>query len=110
MLHRSEEKQDITIANGGTTSEAIASSGAAIYGLKFPSALTSIVVRYTVCESATGTFVPLYDSAGVIVADAVAGTTRGLDLPTAIAAWPFFKVVLGSAEGAARTLTLVKKG
>lgn len=109
-LHRAQEVVTVNIANGGVTSQAIASSGAAMYGLIFPAALTSTGMLFTVCDTAAGTFVALYDSLGIIVASIPVGTTRGLDLPTALAPWPFFKVVLGSAEAAARVLTLVTKG
>lgn len=109
-LHRAQEVQTITIASSGTTSEAIAASGAALFGMLLPGTLTSTTCTFTVCDTATGTFLALYDSTGTIVASTTVAASHAIDLPTQLAAFPFFKVVMGSSEGAARTIKIVTKG
>lgn len=108
-LSRSDSVTTVTIANGGTTSAAIEARAYAIYGLIFPAALTSTAMTFTVAEKVDGTYTALYDSTGTAVSVTVAAS-RAFDLPSALASWPYFKIVLGSAEGAARTLYLVAKG
>ena len=102
----------VAIANGGTTSAAIPVHGYAQFGLIMPAALTSTAITFTACQSATGTFMPVYDSDGTAVSVAVAAS-RALGLAgseaDALAPWPFIKLVCGSAEGAARTIQLCMK-
>lgn len=102
--------QDAAIANGGTTSQALLVAGGVITGIITPSALTSTAITFTACDTATGTFVPVYDSDGNQVSLAVA-VSRAIGLSgseaDALAPWPFIKLVCGSAEGGARTITVV---
>lgn len=99
----------ITIANGETTSAAIASDRTAMYGLIFPASMTSTNLQFTVCGSLAGTYVALCDSTGTLVSMTIA-SSRAYDLPSALAPWPFFKIVLGTAETGAKVLTLCAKG
>jgi hypothetical protein len=100
--------QTLTIANGATTSDAVRAAGFALFGLVMPSSFTGTTLTFTVSHDGT-TYQALYDNTGTAVSLTVAAS-RSFDLPTALASWPYFKVVSGSSEGAARTLQIVKKG
>ena len=99
----------ITIANGGTVSTIFDARSYAMFGVIIPAAFTSTSIGFKVGDSEAATFQDLYDSTGTKVSVTVA-PGNSYDLPTALASWPFFKIVSGSAEGAARTLTVVAKG
>jgi hypothetical protein len=80
----------------------------AIFGLVMPAAFTGATVSFKVSAD-NATFQPLYDNAGAAVSLTV-GASQSFDLPTALASWPYWKVVSASAEGAARTLVVACKG
>jgi hypothetical protein len=104
--------QSANIASGGTTSQALRVGGKFIVGLITPAALTGTTITFTGCDTATGTFVPIYDSDGTAVSVAVAAS-RGYGLSgaeaDALAPFPYIKLVSGSAEGAARVVKLLTK-
>lgn len=101
-----------TIASGGTTTDVIPLLGGVAAGIITPAALTSVTFTFTVCDTATGTFVPLYDSAGNLVSITVT-TSRAYGITgaeaDALAPWAFIKIVGNAAEAAARTIVVVKK-
>ena len=101
--------KSITIASGGTTSEAIPTYHGTILGFRTPAALTSTAITFTGSATATGTFVPIYDSEGNQVSVTVT-TSRGYTLSgsdaDAILGHPFIKFVGGSAEGADRSISV----
>lgn len=97
-----------TIANGQTTSGAIDARGLSQIGLVMPSAFTGTTISFNV--SADGaTYQALYDATNTLVSVTVAAS-RSYALPSTLLAWPYFKIVSGSAEAAARTLTITGKG
>lgn len=104
-----KQSTSLTVAQGGTTTGAFGGEKWAGYGLIMPAALTSTAMTFTVCDSADGTYVALYDTTNTQVAMTVAAS-RAYDLPSELYAWPFWKIVLGTAEDAARTLKVVAKG
>jgi hypothetical protein len=101
-----------TIASGGTTSEAIPLLDVAMAGFITPAALTGTAFTFTVCNTADGTFVALYDSEGNPVSVTVT-TSRAYGLTgseaDALAPWPFAKIVSGSAEGGERSIVVCLK-
>lgn len=104
--------ESVTIASGGTTSSVICARDATSYGLITPAALTSTAFTFTVCDTATGTFVTLMDSAGntpsVTVTTSTGYAITGSEAD-ALAPWAYFKLVGNSAEAAARTIKVCKK-
>lgn len=107
-IFRGAVKQAVAIASSGTTSAAVHADAYAMFGLVVPAAFTGTSITFTV--SADGaTYQALYDSAGNQVSVTVA-QGQSYDLPSELASWPFWKIVSGSSEGAARTLVVVKKG
>lgn len=107
-LFRQSGIQTLTIASGQTVSSVASTAGSAMFGLKLPAAFTGTVLTFQVSHDNV-TFQALYDEFNVAVSVTVA-ISRSYNLPSALCAWPYFKVVSGSAEGAARSLVLVAKG
>lgn len=97
-----------TISSSGTTSSAIATGGRVIFGLVMPGVFTGTSITFTVSHDGT-TYQALYDETNTQVSMTVAAS-RSYALPDALAAWPYFKIVSGSSEGAARTLYVQMKG
>jgi hypothetical protein len=99
----------ITIPNAGTVSSIFDARNYAMFGLIVPAAFTSTSISFQVGDSEDATFQDLYDNTGTHVTLTVA-QGKSYDMPTALAPWPFFKIIAGTAEGAARTITVVSKG
>lgn len=97
-----------TIANAAQLSSAIENKYGAELGLVVPAAFTGTAVTFEVSADGT-TYQGLYDTAGNAVSVTVA-QGRSYVLPSELLPWPYFKVKSGSAEGGARTLTVVIKG
>ena len=107
-LTRASTTSTLTIANAQTTSGAMTAGSYAMFGLVIPSAFTGTSISFTVSAD-NSTFQTLYDSNGNEVTLAVAAS-RSFDLPSALASWPYWKVVSNASEGGARSLVVVAKG
>ncbi len=111
MAETRYERVPLTItAAGTTTNEVLDLQGYNHLGLILPAAFTGIALSFTVCDTATGTFVPLTDSAGATLSYVVAPSKAvafGDRTNTDLLAFRFMKVVSGSAEGATRTIIAV---
>lgn len=105
-------QRTVTIANGGTTSAAIPVQRRMVLGLRTPATLTSSAMTFLGSEAFDGTFAAIYDSDGTQISVAVAAS-RSIGLhgseADAVSAWPFIKLVFGSAEGGARDIVVVMK-
>jgi hypothetical protein len=103
---------DVVIANGATDSDEIRIGDYVITGIRIPAAITSATLTFEGAGQNGGTYAPIYDSDGNQVSVAIA-VSRSIGLSAAeldaVSAWPWIKIIMGSAEGAARTLELVKK-
>lgn len=108
LLKRNQILKTATIADSGTTSEAVSTDGCALFGAALPSTFDGTTLEFTVSADGT-TYQTLYRSDGV-TKEAMTGlaASRSYDLPTALAAWPYFKLVAGSQTGAT-IITIVKK-
>jgi len=102
------KKQTLTIAAGATLSDAFDSRNCEQSGIVIPAAFTGIAITFQVSADG-GTYQALYDTTNTLVSVTVAAG-RSYDLPGALDAWPFWKVVSGAAELAARALVVVGKG
>jgi hypothetical protein len=113
MSYKKPIARTVNIANGATDSEAISIGDYLVAGIQTPGALTSATLTFHASTTLDGTYAPVYDSDGNAVSVAI-GTSRAVGLSgaeaDALAPWPFVKVVMGSAEGAARVLLLALKG
>lgn len=98
-----------TIAASGTKSGAISKAGYALVGLQLPAAMTGTSITFEVASGASATFVALRDDANAVISRTITqGTAQ--TLPPELACWPYFKIVSGGTEAAARTLILVMSG
>ena len=97
-----------TIASSGTVSDAFEAKEFAAFGLVIPTAFTGVAITFQVSHDGV-TYQALYDTTNTLVSLTVA-VSRSYQLPAALEAWPFFKLVSGSSEAAARTLYVVGKG
>lgn len=99
----------LTIANGGTTTEAFPMYHGTILGFQMPATFTGTAITFTGCATKGGTYVPVYDSDGNAVSVAVAAS-RGYTLSgaeaDAVLGHNYIKLVSGSSEGAARSIVV----
>lgn len=102
------QRQTLTIANGQTTTTAFTASNFVAFGLQMPAAFTGTTITFTVSADDDTTYQALYDVNNVQVSMTVAAS-RSYDLPAELASWDHFKIVSGSAEGAARSLIVIGK-
>lgn len=95
-----------TIASSQTTSGEIDLSGDTLVGIQMPATFTGTAITFTGATVSGGTFQAITDKAGVAVSVTVAGGKFVVIPPDTIHA-PFVKIVSGSTESQADTLTLV---
>lgn len=111
-MYKAPRSYTVTIAASGTTSDVIPVGDYVIAGVVTPAALTSTAITFTACGTKDGTFMPVYDSDGNQVSLTVAAS-RAVGLSSAeadaMAPWQWVKLVCGSTEAAARTITLALK-
>lgn len=105
---RSFDLVTVAIANGQTKSEPFGCGGAIMFGMALPAAFTGTAMTFEVSAD-NGTYQPLCDYTGAAVSMTVA-QGKSYDLPGALAAWPYAKLVSGTAEGGARSVVIVAKG
>lgn len=95
----------VVIANAATASAALDLGSGTVCGIYIPSSFTGTSITFTSALTFTGTYAPVKDGAGAAVSKTVAaGDYVYLD-PAIFAGIQYIKVVSGSAEGAARTVT-----
>jgi len=111
MSYVSPNVQTAVIANGGTTSQALAMAYGTIIGIIMPGTITGTALSFTACDTKDGTFVPIYDTEGNQVTVTVAAS-RGYGLSgsdaDALCAFPFIKLVM-DAQGAERSITVITR-
>lgn len=100
-----------TIANGVQESAALDMGGFTLCGILLPAAFTGTALTFEVSDSLSGTFVALKSTtSGTALSYTVAqGTYAAID-PKDFQGVNFLKLKSGTAEGAARALTLYAKG
>jgi hypothetical protein len=98
------------IASGSGTSEAVATMGHVIFGAVLPSTLDGTALTFTVSHDGT-TYQALYNNDGSTQTSMTVAASRSVDLPTALAAWPYFKLVMGTNQSTTDTdIYIVMKG
>jgi hypothetical protein len=98
---------DVVIAADGTTSASVGLSGRALVAIETPGALTSVSLTFLAAQGTT--FVPIYSDAGSAYSVTVAASRHILIDPAKLVGVTNLKVVMGSAEAAERTLTLITR-
>jgi hypothetical protein len=102
------QRRTLSIASGGTTSEVVNNENALVQigALKMPAALTSTTMTYHVSVDGTN-FAAMLTQAGAAFGNVAVAANAQVPLPREVLSFPFFRVVMGSAEAAARTIQLV---
>ncbi len=101
--------QTLTIAISTTASTRVDGWRFAIFGLVMPAAFTGTAITFQVSAD-DAIYQDLYDATGTIKISQAVVASRSYDLPSELASWPFWKVVSGTTEVAARSLVVVCKG
>ncbi len=97
----------VTIPAAGTTSGVVSNVGATATGVILPAVFTGIALSYLVCATRDGTFVGLNNSAGAI--SSTVAQNKAYLLPAELKPFPYFKLVSGTAEAAARSITVMRQ-
>lgn len=97
-----------TILNGATNSDTIDWRHYSFGTVKWPAAFTGATVSFVVCDTSTGTFVPLTDDVGTLITLTVS-VSKTTPLPVELAGAAYFQFVSASAEGADRSLVMTCK-
>lgn len=101
--------KDITIATGGTTSEAVDLSQHLLSGIILPAEFDGTTLNFTGSEEPDGTFLGLYNTAGTQITMTVAASRHVLIEPETFAGVRYIKVVAGAQTGdTVATLVLVE--
>jgi|SRR5665213_235393 len=101
--------QSVTIADGEQISETISTGGFELCGINLPAAFTGTALTFLVCSTVDGTFLPLYNTSGLVSYTVAQGRYIAIN-PADFHGVAFLQIQSGSAEGAARTLVCSMKG
>ena len=101
--------QSVVIPAASTTSEVIVSGGMSLVGIALPAIFTGTALTFSVCDTVDGTFLPLHTTSGQL--SITVAQNRYYAIPQDnFRGVRFFRIISGSTEAAARTLTISLKG
>lgn len=105
VLTRQSQVRTATILAGASLSDAIDLRKHVMLGLLMPDAWTTAAITFMGSDSATGTYVDLYDDAGaeITIAAGNVAASRGIGMDSwgaALAAWPWVKIRSGVTAAA----------
>ncbi len=101
---------DVTIGASGTKTAAVDLGGFTLVGILLPATFTGTALTFEAAEALAGTYRVVKAVGGSSVSLTVAQNTYVAVDPTALQGVNFIKLVSGSTEGSARTITLILKG
>ena len=105
---RKPRVETATIANGGTTSNAIDIRDASVIGIITPAAFTGTAITLSVSTTQAGTYVPLRSTGATAISLTVA-VSGAYPLSVNVEPWSWIKLVSGSTEAAQRLISVVMK-
>jgi hypothetical protein len=97
-----------SIAVSTTTTPAIPTSGLSLVGIQLPAAFTSTAITFLASLDGV-TYQPLYNSSGAVSYTVAQGEFIAIK-PEDFYGIPFFKIVGGTSEAAARSFSVALKG
>jgi len=106
QIERAAPKQVVTIANGQTKSSVFLMRGHAGGEIRLPAAFTGTAITFETSDAEAGTFNAKKDGFGAAVTLTCAAGDA-LTLPSELYGCWFVKIVSGSAEAAAREITVL---
>lgn len=89
----------VTVADGQTTTPAVAVEGMKVLGVYIPTGLDGTTIGFTACDTLAGTYLSVQDSGGAISYTVAASRYLALD-PAKFLGIAYLKIVLGSQTGA----------
>ena len=99
---------EVTIAESGTTSDAVNLSGLQLVAIDTPAAVTGTALTFTASTSLAGTYDAVQDEGGAIAYSVTLAANKWIPVKAIVfAGVPFVKLVSGSTEAAARTFKLI---
>jgi hypothetical protein len=96
-LNRASNTQTVTIAVGGTASDALVLDGYAMGMIHLPSTLEGTALTFTVCPTFGGSYQAVEDSSGNAISLTVEAS-KSYAIPEALFGAPFAKLVMGSTQ------------
>ena len=97
---------EVTIAQDGTESTVINKSNFSIMGFEVPASMTSTALTFKVGAASDAT-VPLRGSDNSAISYTIDNTAGAYYMPAQYTAgYPYFRIVAGSSEAAARTIKI----
>lgn len=99
----------VAIPSGQPTGGPVMTNGMSPVGILLPAAFTSTTLTFAVSPTLTGTYVPLFNSSGSLSYTVAQGHYVSIN-PVDFYGVQFFKIIFGSNEAAARTVTISMKG
>lgn len=97
----------VTIASGGTTSEAFDVSGELLAGIICPAEFDGTTITFTASDEPAGTFLACYATDGTAISVTTAASRHVLLEPQTFAGARFIKLVAGTAQTGDTEVTLV---
>ena len=98
----------LTVAQSAQTSDAIQLNGFGIVGVEMPSALTSTTMTFTGSQDGV-TYSALYNTSGSQLSVTVAASRIILFTPGDLIGVNYIKLVMGTAEAAARSIKVISR-
>jgi hypothetical protein len=96
----------VTIPNGGTTSTLVNATAFSQFSLFLPAAFTGTALTFQVSPDGQAGWVGLRALDGTAKTALAVAAGQAYPCPDELRYFPYFRVVSGTAEGAARTLTV----
>lgn len=98
---------EVTIAASGTNSTVFNSDGYLLAGFVVPASMTSTAITVQVSLDGSTFFTPKFESVAIPAVTITSSASAELVDVSKYAAFQFFRLVAGSSEAAARTLTML---
>jgi hypothetical protein len=99
----------VTIANNAQVSSAVDLGGYVLSGLILPATFTSTAITFQMGNETQGTYFDIYDSTNTQLSMTVTQGRSYLFQPSDFVGVRYLKIKSGSAEGGARTVTLIAR-
>lgn len=109
QINRYSSFRVLTIASGQSVSDAFDAREFAAFGLVMSAAFTGTTITFQVSHDGV-TYQALHKNTADSAWSITVTAAKSYALPSDLESWPFFKVVSGGTEAAARTLYVAGKG
>lgn len=101
MSEYTHNQQKLTVASGGAISDVYENMHGIAWGFYTPATLEATTcVGFKVCDTPTGTFLPLYDEYAALVTIAVTvNAAKAYNMPMSVKNWPYIKIWTQNGSG-----------